>query len=280
MTTDDQNIKAILATQFQEFGKGADFNRDFHAFLGNSIFTTDGDLWHNSRQLIRPQFIKERLSDIKIFEKHCAVLLPLLGGQPGGGKTVDALDLFFRFTLDAATDFLLGRSVNSLHRGDTAFARAFDEVQHTQSLIGRVGDLNVLIPRKRFNQNLKVIDQFLEPFIEDALHLSDEELEKRTKSDEGYTFLHSLAGYTKDRTVIRDQLVAVLLAGRDTTACTLAWLFCELAKKPEYVKRLRAEIMDFVGPTNEPSYEKMKSMRFLQVRNYTLNYIFSKLTKA
>jgi hypothetical protein len=88
-------------------------------------------MWHNSRQLIRPQFIKDRVSDLHTFESHFEALLPLLrGSQPGSTVRVD--DLFFRFTLDAATDFLLGDSVNSLENPQAEFAHAFTQVQHTQ----------------------------------------------------------------------------------------------------------------------------------------------------
>lgn len=264
MTRDDVNIKAILATQFSDYGKGENFNKDWHDFLGNSIFTTDGDVWHNSRQLIRPQFIKDRLGDIAIFEKHASVLINKMAGVPSD-RTVDAMDLFFRFALDAATDFLLGRSVDSLLHPTIAFAEAFNDIQRIQSVIARVGDMNWLIPRGHFNKQLKVLNQFVEPYIEDALSLSPEELEKRTKTDEGYTFLHALASHTRDRKVLRDQLVAVLLAGRDTTASTLSWLFYELSLKPEVVRKLRAEILDRVGPTKRPSYEDLKNLKYLQV---------------
>lgn len=98
LTSEPENIKAILATQFKEYGKGEDFRRDWHMFLGNGIFTTDGQLWHNSRQLIRPQFIKDRLSDIEIFEEHAQVLMTKIGR----GQQIDTLDLMFRFTLDAS----------------------------------------------------------------------------------------------------------------------------------------------------------------------------------
>ncbi len=89
-----------------------------------------------------------------------------------------------------------------------------------------------------------------------------------TKSDEGYTFLHALASYTRDRDVLRDQLVAVLLAGRDTTAVTLSWLFYELSKRPQIVEKLQQEIESFVGLDREPTYTDLKSMRYLQ---HTLN---------
>jgi cytochrome P450 len=262
LTADPENIKAILATQFTDYGKGKQFNKDFHDFLGDSIFTTDGQQWHDSRQLIRPLFIKDRLSDIEIFEKHCQQLIPMLGGQ---GQTVDACDLFFRFTLDAATDFLLGRSVDSLTHEQVDFARAFNTVQHVQGLIAKSGPLNWIIPRGKFRRELKVMNEFTNQYIDDALRLSPDELEKRTKNEEGYTFLHALAGFTRDRTVLRDQLVAILLAGRDTTACTLSWMFYELSKYPHMVAKLRREILETVGEVKKPSYADMKSMKYLQV---------------
>ena len=35
MTADPENIKAILATQFKEFGKGEQFHKDFQDFIGD-----------------------------------------------------------------------------------------------------------------------------------------------------------------------------------------------------------------------------------------------------
>ncbi|KAF2088644.1 cytochrome P450 [Saccharata proteae CBS 121410] len=264
-TADPDNIKAILATQFGDYGKGESFNREWHDFLGDSIFTTDGDKWHTSRQLIRPQFIKDRLSDINVFEKHIQVLFKHLGGQ---GQTISIDDLFFRYTLDAATDFLLGRSADSLNDPQAEFAEAFAKVQHIQSLIARVGPINWAIPRGNFHRNIKIMNDFITPFVEQALRLSPEELEKRSKNDEGYTFLHAIAAHTRDRKMLRDQLAAILLAGRDTTACTLSWLFYELSTHPEIVRKLRTEIIETVGLDKAPTYEHLKSMKYLQ---HTLN---------
>jgi cytochrome P450 len=226
-------------------------------------------MWHNSRQLIRPQFIKDRVSDLNTFETHFQALLPLLEGSlPGSTVRVD--DLFFRFTLDAATDFLLGNSVNSLENPRVEFAEAFAEVQHVQAVIARAGPAQALVPKKGFYKSLKVLNSFVEKYVDQALALSPAELEAKTKSDHGYTFLHALASYTRDRTVLRDQLVAILLAGRDTTAVTLSWLFYSLSQHPEVVAALRQEIFATLGPdqTTKPTYEHLKSMRYLQ---HTMN---------
>ncbi|CAA9959190.1 Cytochrome P450 52A11 [Pyrenophora teres f. maculata] len=269
MTADPDNIKAILATQFKDYGKGEQFRLDWHDFLGNGIFTTDGQLWHNSRQLIRPQFVKDRLSDIDIFEQHSQILISKIEQS----QEIDTLDLMFRFTLDAATHFLLGQSVGSLEVPKTVFADAFSNAQGIQSLIARVGPLNWAVPRNRmgFYQSVKVINDFVIPFIDTALALSPEELEKKTSHDEGYTFLHALAGYTRDRKMLRDQLVNVLLAGRDTTACTLTWAIYHLSKDPAITAKLRQEIMDTVGLDRKPTYDDLKSMKYLQhILNETL----------
>jgi cytochrome P450 len=284
LTAHHENIKAILATQFNDYGKGAPFHKEWQPFLGDSIFTTDGDMWHGSRQLIRPQFIKDRVSDLHTFESHMQILFRAIanGGAlsgedqyvymaAGDGKPVDISDLFFRFTLDSATDFLLGSDVKSLTTPVNEFSHAFNEAQRIQNFISRSGPLNPLFPRGAFNRHMKVINKFIDQYIDLALQLKPEELESKSKSDTGYTFLHALAGFTRDRKVLHDQLIAVLLAGRDTTASTLSWTLYELGRHPEAVRKLREEILRVVGPDRAPTYEDLKSMKDLQnVMNETL----------
>lgn len=93
LTADPENIKAILATQFSDYGKGEPFHRDWKDFLGDGIFTTDGQQWSESRNLLRPLFIKTRVRDFDIFERHTAKLISLIGGQ---GQEVDISDYFYR----------------------------------------------------------------------------------------------------------------------------------------------------------------------------------------
>ncbi|KAF1963320.1 cytochrome P450 alkane hydroxylase-like protein [Byssothecium circinans] len=262
LTAEPENIKAVLATQFKEYGKGEKFHKEWFNFLGNGIFGVDGHLWHNSRQLIRPQFIKDRLSDLDIFEEHVQILIENLSEA----SEVDMLDMFFKYTLDAATHFLLGTSVDSQRQAQTEFADAFYNVQRVQSYIARMGPLNWALPRRLmgFYDSLKVLNAFVNVYIEKALALSPKELEEKTNHDEGYTFLHSIASYTRDRQELRDQIVSILLAGRDTTACTLNWTIYELSLQPEIVAKLRQEIIERVGLERTPTYQNLKDMKYLQ----------------
>jgi len=140
-----------------------------------------------------------------------------------------------------------------------------------QNIRARAGPLQRFVPLGSFRNGLKLVNELCNTYIDQALRLTKEELEAVTKSDEGYTFLHELASYTRDRKIIRDQLVAILLAGRDTTACTLSWTFYELGRHPEVVKKLRAEILATVGTDRKPTYADLKGMKYLQnVMNETL----------
>ena len=271
-TADPENMKAILATQFNDFGKGERFREDWRPFLGASIFTADGQLWHDLRQLVRVQFLKDRVSDLRVFEHHTQILLSKL---EGGDKGVNVTDLFLRFTIDAATHFLLGHSIDTLTNPHVKFAEAFAEVQRIQTVLSRMGPFKRFVPKSEYNAHLKVINEFVNPFVEEALSLSPEELEKKTKSDEGYTFLHALAAYSRDRALLRDQIVSVLIAGRDTTASTLSWCIHELSKQPRIVSKLRKEIEDVVGFEKAPTYADLKSMRYLQV-SISLNFYLMK----
>lgn len=141
LTSDPANIKAMLTGQFADFGKGESFHEEWKEFLGDSIFVTDGEQWSRSRQLIRPMFTRDRIVDTEIFEKHVQHLIPLLEGSsaPGGSKVVDVGPLFFRYTLDAATDYLLGHGTDSLQNPETNFAEAFRYVQKRQAQLFRLG---------------------------------------------------------------------------------------------------------------------------------------------
>ncbi|KAI1401346.1 cytochrome P450 monooxygenase CYP539B5 [Hypoxylon fuscum] len=265
LTRDPEHIKAVLTTQFSDFGKGPRFHDLWRPFLGDSIFTTDGQLWHDSRSLIRPMFVKDRVSDLATFEKGVSALLTKL---PPSGQTVDIMDVLYRMTLDVTTEFLLGACVDSLSNPQNEFAKAFNDVQKIQMMITTVGPFEAFLPRRRYNEGIRVLDRFMMPYIEQALALPQDELEKLSNSDKHFTFLHSIARYTRNRQVLRDQIIAVLLAGRDTTAATLSWAFYELSHYPDKFAKLRHEVINSVGRTRTPTYEDLKDMPYLK---HTLN---------
>lgn len=59
-TIEPANVKAILATQFQDFSLGTR-HEQFYPLLGDGIFTLDGAGWSHARALLRPQFTRDQV---------------------------------------------------------------------------------------------------------------------------------------------------------------------------------------------------------------------------
>lgn len=78
-----------------------------------------------------------------------------------------------------------------------------------------------------------------------------------------YTFLSALFSNTPDRTLIRSELLNILLAGRDTVASLLSNIIWELPRHASVLSQLRSEIDDSIGAA-QPTYEQLKDMKYLR----------------
>ncbi len=143
-------------------------------------------------------------------------------------KFVDLQPLFFQFTFDTTTFLLFGKSVNSLQaksRQDAGsareaeFAEAFRRSQDFLFRRGRRGGLYWTVDNKEFRGHCSVVHKFIDEAVHEALTATHED----GKPAEVHSFLDALIKDTRDPRVLRDQLLNVMLAGRDTTACCLAW---------------------------------------------------------
>ena len=80
-------------------------------------------------------------------------------------------------------------------------------------------------------------------------------------NDQQYIFSYELSKKTINRTEITDQLLNILLAGRDTTASLLGITFWVLARRPDVWKKLRDEIAPLEG--RKPTYQELKYLTYL-----------------
>lgn len=195
--------------------------------LGHGIFTQNGAAWKTSRDLLRPIFNHQRTSYYTHIQVAISNLLSRIASettQPQ--KIIDLQPLFFLLTLDVTTAAVLGNSTNSLQDQESElglrFANAFDEGQHYLAMRGRLGNFYWVLGGRKFRYACKFVHEFVENIVNDTLKAK---AEQKIAGDEkeGYLFIDALAKETSDVKVIRDQLINVLLAGRDTTACLLSW---------------------------------------------------------
>ncbi|KAH6905318.1 cytochrome P450 monooxygenase pc-1 [Coprinopsis sp. MPI-PUGE-AT-0042] len=282
-TVEPEHVKTVLATQFENFEKGAAFIRQGQSLLGTGVFNADGEMWKFHRGITRPFFNRDRISDFDLFDKHTEAALSLAKARLDEGYAVDVQDLVARFTLDTAVKFLFGASIDSLGAGlpyaqtsgipnpstfklhsSNRFVDAFAVGLHDTSLRMVVGEEWPLYEpfKDRVLPNRRILNSIVEPIVEEALRKHAEG--KSMQEGEEDTLLRHLVSQTQDKTLITDELLNLLLAGRDTTACTLTYAIYMLAENPHVAQKLRAEILQTVGEKGRPSYEDIYAMKYLR----------------
>jgi cytochrome P450 len=264
-TCEPENIKTILALKFKDYS----FGNRYHAFsplLGDGIFNSDGEKWANSRHLLRPNFARDQIGDLEAFERHFKLMLKKI---PADGRTVDLQNLFFQLTIDSATEFLFNHSTNSLRmsEGDTnnedaIFARAFNFAQDDIITRLRWSIFNFLRTNKEGEDALKICHAYVDKFVDQAIREHQAEKASGKVDDDRYVFIKELVKQTHDKVRIRNELINILLAGRDTTASLLSNMFFQLAHRPEIWARLREEIAPLEG--RMPTYEELRNLKYLK----------------
>ncbi len=193
--------------------------------------------------MIRPQFTRDQVSDLDLAENHVqnmmSLLEPLIGAD-GWTPTIDLLPYFFRLTMDSATEFLFGESVNSqlqhlpsyrstskIGELEAKFATAFDAAQADLATRGRFLDKHWLYDTREFRESCRIVHEFVDHFVRLALSKGKnpdrKDCEDTNGEKEKYIFLDALAAHTQDPIQLRSELLNVLLAARDTTASHLGW---------------------------------------------------------
>lgn len=237
ITIEPENLKAIQSVDFKKWGFPTRRKMGFRQLLGDGnqsswfriagenlmankqpgIFTTDGRQWQHSRDMLRPSFTRSQVGDLPTFERH---IRHLVAAIPRDGSTVDLSELFFRLTIDSATEFLFGESTESLSRGSSeGFAKMFTRAQSHIITLARFGGWgHLFLSRSQFKQDRKFVFDFVDHYVEVALARRGQLLAANAEKPTGrYIFMDELVRQTTDRLQIRSELLNILLAGRDTT---------------------------------------------------------------
>lgn len=270
LTRHPENIKAILSTQFQEFDFSDRLNGRLDRLLGNhGIFTQTGSAWSHTRAMLRPQFNKGQIvNDMDSLDYHVSRMLSLFPQD----KVFDIQPYFFALTLDTATEFLFGESVESLlnENGGVpemgSFAEAFNTAQACLSIKLQSGPLYPYVQNKETKRSCAISRDFVAKYVDKALTMDVEKKKEEGKAK--YVFLDALAEEYKDRTVLTDQILNILLAGRDTTAGLLSFTMWLLSRNKRVWHKLRKEVFESVGKDGQPTWEIIKEMKYLK---YVLN---------
>lgn len=280
LTRDPRNVAALLTRQFSKFGYGPIRHNCFAPLLGDGIFTLDGPAWERSRKLLAPIFHKPNFPAFEVVEGHLQDLLSAIhqahhhqGTKSGEALTqvIDLRPLIYDFTLDTATDFFLGKSTHLLRTRSHAvtdnsgpgpvFSEAFNKAVAWTATRERFKAFYWLVNPSEFRSSCDTARRALESMIQDGLAT------QKHAADRACALHDIISSKLIDRDTsldrVRDELINVIFAGRDSNASLICWIFYALAREPEIYARLRKEVVTKVGDKVAPTKKEIAELRYL-----------------
>ncbi|KAI9767401.1 MAG: hypothetical protein M1839_004505 [Geoglossum umbratile] len=204
----------LLAFQSQFFDKMGP-NMELRLFGNVGYMTTDPK---NIEALLSTRFDgmapAGRYQNLKVLDEHVNDLVTNLSSSSG---IVDLQPAFFRFTLatTASTHLRLGDEDRDI------FANSFDYASLICAICLRLADFHWAYTPSKFTKACGIANEYANHFVKQAL--KDKEDNEAQAASGRYAFILDLYEELKDPALVRDQLVNVLIVGRDTTACLLSW---------------------------------------------------------
>ncbi|CBQ71941.1 related to Cytochrome P450 [Sporisorium reilianum SRZ2] len=282
-------IEYVQKTNFENFEKGLGFKKRFADLLGqNGIFNSDGHVWKAQRKMASHIFsvYQFRTWVQTVVHRELDSVVGILDALTDGKSRNDPAtlllpDLFYRYTLSSFGKMAFGCDIDCLSADpsclnhEVEFSSAFDFVQMVLDKRFRMPMWQLV---ERFSSEgrknakmVKKINQFSSKIIDERLREREAGVQKEKKTSDGKEG-KDLLDLFRDVTTDRDDLISVVLnfiiAGRDTTAQGLSWLFYELMRNPQYVEEIRAEIRKVLGDEDgsirKLDYDTAKDLVFTQ----------------
>ncbi|GAB00041.1 hypothetical protein E5Q_06743 [Mixia osmundae IAM 14324] len=277
-TNHNQVGKHVLSSPgFLNYIKGERFKSAWSELLANGIFASDPDeTWKWHRAVARPFFAKERVSDFALFNKYADHMIEIVERSAKDQSAINIEDVLGRMTLDIGSAFLFGTSVDSLAvldskcddttRQSQAVLAAFNDAQNNAMVRTVIGQpFWPLIEHITGNPQIKPMS-VLGGLVDGIVHRAVLRREAGIKSgdEQTQTFLGHLMTVTTDEAILRDELLNVLIAARDTTSSLMTSTIHAFALHADVLKRAREEVLALVGHDSHPTHDDMRNMKYLR----------------
>lgn len=242
---DTKEVKRMMVDEVREFPKSAFLHELLSPLLGESIFTTNGEVWKKQRELLRPSFEMTRIN--KVFNLMSEAVVDMMDRfkkypnhaiiEVDEAMTFITADVIFRTIMSSKLDEEKGKKIlnafvtfqeQSVH---TAMRRMFRFPKWLSYVLGdrkraKAGDVirqvlsDIIRPRYDMADNAE-----FEDILGSLLLVVDADTNKRFSFEE-----------------ILDQVAMLFLAGHETTASSLTWTLYLLSLYPKEQEKAYEEI--------------------------------------
>ncbi|KAL4642571.1 hypothetical protein ACB092_02G028900 [Castanea dentata] len=260
VTANPSNVEHMLKTNFENYPKGNCFTTLLEDFLGHGIFNSDGELWKIQRKTASYEF------NTKSLRNFIMKTSPL--------RSRFAFDNICKLAFNFDPSCL---SVNGT--GASEFMRAFEEATTICSerfldalpFIAKFKKFLNIGSERRLKKSVKIVHEFADKIIRSRMGQKMDDLNNfygLIIDNEKDLLSRFMSNEENSPEFLRDIVISLILAGRDTTSSSLSWFFWLLSSHPNVEQNILKELETIrvryrknIGETY--SYDELHDMHYL-----------------
>jgi len=287
LVSDPAVVRRVLLDNIDNYDKHTPAFDAVRVVLGNGMLTSGGAFWKRQRRIAQPAFHGESV-------RHFAPVISRLAAEmaaeweraAAAGESVDACTDMMRVTLRIVAETLFG--------DDLAGAAA--EINRVFPMILACLAARVVSPIRpplwlptANNRRLRPALQSLSTIVEGLIATKRRRLAAGSGPPDRRRDLLTILMLARDAETgeamsdaqLRDEVMTLMIAGHETTANALSWLWFLLDRHPDEQERLRAELVAATGgraPTVEdlPQLPRLKAVIQETLRLYPPVWMFDR----
>jgi cytochrome P450 len=245
---DAAEVRKILTRRHSKYEKGPGFER-VKMLLGNGLIVSDGDVWRRSRTMIQPAFSRQNVHRLMtVMVECCDRRAAAWAAAAAKGEMLNITEETCDFALELILISTFGDDYESrlMTQGENPFAFLSRDSTRDLSVVMKVRHLRELLlsiieDRRAGNAS----DRF--DFL--TMYLAATDKQGRQFSDGE----------------LLDELMTLIVAGFETSANTLNWVWYLIAKNPDVEAKLIDEAQRFVPTVSAISAESLGAMEYTQM---------------
>lgn len=260
-------VKHVLQDNNKNYTKSLAYKKLLTRLLGKGLLTSEGDFWRKQRRLAQPAFHRDKLALLADDMVKCteAIITEL---EAVAGQEVNLAKYMMTVTLDVVAKSMFGSDVSG-------FVQIVgDEIDYAnEQAMKRIKNPLKLPPWVPTPDNIKE-----QRSLDNLDRIINGIIETRRRSDKKHDDLLQMlmdvedvdTGEKMSDRQLRDESMTIFLAGHETTALALSWLWYLLEKNPDKAEKLYTEV-DTVLQGRIPQLNDLKDLTYIrQVIDETL----------
>jgi len=287
LVSDPALVRHVLLDNIDNYDKHTPAFDAVRIVLGNGMLTSGGDFWRRQRRIAQPAFHGESV-------RHFAPIMSRMATETAreweraaaAGGSVDACADMMRVTLRIVSEALFGDDLG----GDAA------EINRVFPVILACLAARVAVPIRpplwiptANNRRLRPALAALDAIVARLIATKRRRLGVAGGPPDGHRDLLTILMLARDTETgegmsdaqLRDEVMTLLIAGHETTANALSWVWVLLDRHPDEQERLRAEVVAATGgrpPTVEdvPQLPRLKAVIQETLRLYPPVWMFDR----